>query len=210
MQKYFFIINYSIIILFGVYYFSKIKDSSLLKMFLIFLVYSFFTEVVGTIFAYELRINTAVIYNSWNVANVMFFSYFFYSLLKSTFKRKLIVWLSTLFFLLILIYSVFFHSYMVYLYKDLFVLGKILLIVYVLMYFSEVLNSDSIFNIKESMYFWISLGVFLYAIGFIPVYIIAELIDYQGIFRYVTFALNILISLCFITGFIVSKKEFNQ
>lgn len=210
MQKYFFIINYSIIIIFGVYYFYKIKESLLLKLFLVFLVYSFFTEVAGTLFSFELKINTAVIYNSWNLVNVLFYSYFFYSLLKNQFKRKLICWFTGLFLLFFVINGLFFNSYTVFVYTDLFVFGKILLILYVLMYFSEILNSDSIFNIKESMFFWIGLGVFLYAIGFIPVYIITKLIGFEGLFRYISFTLNILISLCFITGFIVSKKEFNN
>lgn len=210
MQKYFFIINYSIIIIFGVYYFYKIKESLLLKLFLVFLVYSFFTEVAGTLFSFELKINTAVIYNSWNLVNVLFYSYFFYSLLKNQFKRKLICWFTGLFLLFFVINGLFFNSYTVFVYTDLFVFGKILLILYVLMYFSEILNSDSIFNIKESMFFWIGLGVFLYAIGFIPVYIITKLIGFEGLFRYISFTLNILISLCFITGFIISKKEFNN
>ena len=71
-------------------------------------------------------------------------------------------------------------------------------------------NFEHIFkNLKEYMFFWISLGVFLYVIVFIPVFIIAELIEYKGAFRYITFGLNIIMSLCFITGFIISKKEYN-
>jgi len=78
------------------------------------------------------------------------------------------------------------------------------------MYFSELLNSDRIISIQKTMTFWISLGVLIYALGYIPVFIIGEFIDYQGIFRSITFGLNIFMSLCFITGFIVSKKEFNN
>lgn len=60
------------------------------------------------------------------------------------------------------------------------------------------------------MFFWISIGVLLYNIGFIPVFVIAELIDFRGVFMYITFALNIILSLCFISGFVISKKEFNN
>jgi len=44
----------------------------------------------------------------------------------------------------------------------------------------------------------------------LAVFIIVELINWQGIFNYIILGLNILMSLCFITGFIISKKEFNN
>ena len=79
----------------------------------------------------------------------------------------------------------------------------------VLIYFSELLQSDEIFNLKKSMVFWISLGVLLFNIGFIPVDIIAEFISFSGVFRIIALILNLLMLACFIAGFIVSKKEFN-
>lgn len=90
------------------------------------------------------------------------------------------------------------------------ILGKILMIVTIMLYYTELLKSDLILNIKESLFFWISLGIFIYSIGFIPVFVIAEYISYQGAFRYITFGLNILMSLCFIIGFLISKKQYNM
>ena len=60
----------------------------------------------------------------------------------------------------------------------------------VLIYFSELLQSDEIFNLKKSMVFWISLGVLLFNIGFIPVDIIAEFISFSGVFRIIALILN--------------------
>ena len=77
------------------------------------------------------------------------------------------------------------------------------------MYFSELLQSDKILNINKSIYFWISLGVLLFNIGFIPVNIFAEFISFNGVFNIVAIFLNVLMAGCFITGFIVSKKEFD-
>jgi len=89
------------------------------------------------------------------------------------------------------------------------ILGKILTSVIIMIYYTEVLKSNDLLYFQKSLFFWISIGVLLYNIGFVPVFIIAELIDFTGIFRYIAFALNIILSLCFITGFIVSKKEYN-
>ena len=209
MQKYFFIINYLIIILFGIYNYQKIKHSLSLKLFLFFLGYSFLTEVVGTVFAYVLRKNTSIIYNTLFLVNFIFYSYFFYSLLKAKIKKKIVIISLILFLLVFIILGLFYLNYTTQMFRNLIVFGKLLMIVFVLMYFSELLNSNLIMNVKKNMFFWISLGVFLYAIGFIPAYIIGELINYQGIFKYITFILNIFVSICFITGFMISKKEFN-
>ena len=78
------------------------------------------------------------------------------------------------------------------------------------MYLTNFLQNDIILNFKTSMFFWISLEVLLFNIDFVPVFIVAEFIEYNGAYRYISFALNILMNLIFITGFIVSEKEFNN
>lgn len=210
MYKYFFVFNYLLIILVGLFYYDKLKQSLPLKLFFGFLIYSLVTEITGTYFAYFAKINNAVIYNSWNIVNYLFFSFFFWTRVKLSIKRKLIVGFAILFIALELVNILFFQNFLTAVYRYNSVLGKILIAILIMIYFTELLKSDTILNIKESMFFWISLGVFLYVIGFIPVFIIAELIEYKGIFEYITFGLNIAMSLCFITGFIISKKEFNS
>jgi len=209
MQKYFFICNYLVVIVFALFNYSKIKDSYLLKMFLYFLIFSLFIEVAGTYTWYQLKRGTVAIYNTWNIVNFSFYSYFFYSLLVSSFKKKIVGFLSILVLLIFIIYAMFYSSYTTVIFKDSIVIGKLLISVFVLIYYSEILNSNSIINIKNSMYLWISIGVFIYSIGFIPAYFMAEYTSYKGMFRYMAFVLNIITSLCFITGFLISKREYN-
>jgi hypothetical protein len=124
-------------------------------------------------------------------------------------KKKFIKGLIAFFVIVTTINIIFFSNYItqVLIYNN--ILGKFLILIAIIIYFTDLIKSDAILNIKESLLFWISVGVFMYAIGFIPVYVIAQLIDFQGVFRHITFALNIIMNLCFITGFIASKKEFN-
>jgi hypothetical protein len=209
-QKYFFIANYLIIVIFGIYHYQKIKESLPLKLFLGFLVYSFITEIVGTLFAFYLRINSAIIYNTWNIVNFLFFTFFFYSILKSAKRKKIVLAFAGLFSLFIILNAIFFENYMVEIFRNNIIFGKILMMIIIMMYFTELLKSNLILNLGQTMFFWVSLGVFVYAIGFIPAFVIAKLIDFQGVFRYITIGLNILVSICYITGFIISKKEFNN
>lgn len=208
-QKYFFICNYLLLIVLGFYNYKKIRESFPLKMFLFFLVYSFFTEVAGMVFAYYLKINTAFVYNSWNIVSYLFYTYFFVSKISNQTKKLVIKSFAALFIGLIIINALFFQNYVNHIFSNNIILGKILMIVTIMIYFTELLKSDLILNIKESLFFWISIGVFIYSIGFIPVFVIAEYISFQGAFRYITFGLNIFMSLCFIMGFLISKKQYN-
>lgn len=74
----------------------------------------------------------------------------------------------------------------------------------------ELLESDEVLSIKNSLFFWIALGVFLYNLGFLPAFALFKFITVFGMFQYITFILNIIMHSCYITGFIISKKENNS
>lgn len=77
------------------------------------------------------------------------------------------------------------------------------------MFFYELLKGERILNLKESLFYWIGLGVMLFNVGFIPAYVVAEYISFGIAYRIITVVLNLIMAGCFITGFIVSKKEYN-
>ena len=209
-QKYFFISNYLLIILVGIFYLDKFKQSLPLKLFMWFLVYSLITEIMGTYFAFYAKINTAIIYNTWIIVSYLFFSVFFLIIIPNKIKRRVIFGLSLTYLIYEFVNTFFIQNFSTNVYAYSTVLNKIFLVIIILMYFSELLKSDAIFNLQQSMFFWVSLGILIYSIGFIPVFVIGEFIEYSGVFKYITFGLNIMMSLCFITGFIVSKKEYNK
>ena len=92
---------------------------------------------------------------------------------------------------------------------DSWILGLFFVVLTIMLYYTELLKSDAILNIKYSLFFWISIGALIFNIGILPVFVIGELIDWQGVFKYIILGLNILLSLSFITGFLMSKKEYN-
>lgn len=212
-MHYFFLVFptlYLLVIFFGIINYKKISDSLFLKLFLVFIIYSLITEILGYVFGIILRINTFSIYNFWNLVNNYFYFFFFLALLENSFKIKLLKFLIIGYTLITIIDLAFFTSFIESSMNNNIIIGSIIIVIAILMYLSELLESDAILNLNKSMFFWISLGVFLFNIGFIPVFVIAEFIEYKGVYRYISFALNIIMSLCFTTGFIVSKKEFNN
>lgn len=189
--------------------YSKIRDSLYIKLFLIFIAYSLLTEISAFIIGVLLRINTFPIFNTWNLVNHFFYLFFFLHLLQNSLKRKIVIFIIGIYAVFTAVVIAFYVDFLTKFLSINSVIGSILIVISIMIYFSELLQSDEILNLKKSIYFWISLGVLLFNIGFIPVYIIAEFIVFGGVFKIITFLLNLLMISCFVTGFIVSKKEYN-
>lgn len=208
-QKYFFIVNYAVIIIFGLYHFRKFKNCKPLKLFLGFIIYSFLTESLATFLLYEKRINVSLLYNLWNINAILFYFYFFWNFIKSNGKRFAIGLFTAICILLYVGNALFYQNILEESFRNIHIVGKLFISVVVIFYFSEILSSDAILNFKKSLTFWVALGVFIYALGLIPIFVMGKLIGFMGVYRYVIILLNILMALSFITGFIVSKKEYN-
>lgn len=204
-----YIIIYLITLTFALISYKKYRNNLYLKLFLYFLIYSFLTEIIGTFIISYFNVRANLIYNTWWLLNSIFYMFFFLSKIKKFLKRNLIIGLIIVFVIYNIINIIFFKNYKNQILIDSFIVGCIFIVITVMMYYTEILNSNAILNIKKSIYFWISIGVLIFNIGMIPVFVIAELIDYSGVFKYIILGLNILMASSFITGFIVSKKEYN-
>ena len=209
-QEYFFICNYLLTILVGFVYWDKLKQSLPLKLWLYFLIYSFFTEIAANLFSITYHIRAIEIYNTWWLVNSFFYMLFFLTKVKKKIKRKVIQGFIVLFGLYVVISLLFFKKYSSVYLVDSYIFGQLLVVLSIMMYYTELLKSEEILNIKHSLFFWISIGALIFNIGMLPVFVISELISFQGIFSYIILGLNIILSLCFITGFIISKKEYNS
>ena len=209
MFKYFFLIYpilYLIVLITGFINYSKIKNSLYLKLFLVFNAYSLLTEISGFIIGVMYKINTFPLFNTWNLTNHFFYLFFFLHLLNNKFKQNIIKFIIISYAIFTILVITFYYSFVnKFLYLNT-VIGSILIVIAVLIYYSELLQSDEILSQQRSMFFWRSLGVLLFNIGFIPVYIIAEFIAFGGIFNIIALFLNLLMVGCFITGFILCEK----
>lgn len=189
--------------------YDKIRNSFYLKLFLIFIGYSLLIEILGFLFGFIFRVNNHVIYNSWGLVSHFFYMFFFLSQIKNKPRRKLIKCLIIIYFVFTIVEVSFFTNFLNQFLVKNEIIGSFLIMISVLMYFYELLKSDKILNLKESMFYWIGLGVLLFNVGFIPAYVVAEYISFGVAYRIITLILNLLMAGCFITGFIVSKKEYN-
>jgi len=130
-------------------------------------------------------------------------------IIKNAFKRNIIKLFIVSYSIISIIDILFFTSFTESNMDNNIIVGSILITITVMIYLVELLQDDAVLYLNRSMYFWISIGVLLFNIGFIPVFAIANYIKYSGVFNIITLLLNVLMVGCFITGFIVSKKEYN-
>lgn len=201
---------YAISIIAGLINFKKFKQNKIFKVFLYFLVYTFFSEIVAVIMTKYFIISSGPIYSVWNFLNLLFYAYFIYNILSSRLKRKIIKFLVFVFVIITLInftfYVNFFSDHVVYNT----IMAKLIVVIFTLLFFTEIIQSDKLLEIKNSLYFWIIFGVFLYNIGFLPAFALVKYTSYIGIFRFITLTLNIVMHSCFIIGFFKSQKKFNN
>lgn len=206
---YTYVIIYGVSVFIGLLTYSKYKHRTALKMFLGFLIYSLLTEVLGGYLGRVLVVKNNYVYNTWNIVAFFFYAYFVLSRLTDIKKRIVVKVLVGIFFIVTFINIVFYAGLIkvVLVYNSLF--AKSLIVIMMIVYFIELMQSDEILNFKKSLFFWICTGVFLYNLTFLPVFALIKYTSFFGVFKYITFGLNIIMHLCFITGFIISKKEYN-
>lgn len=207
--KYGYIGIYAITLSVGFYHLKKYNHNLQLKLWLYFLIYSFLNEIISryVIEIYEIR--TIVLSNTWFIVNSFFYLIFYLFKINESIKKKVVLSLISSFIVcngIMFFYKDYSNEYFVYSW----IIGQLFVVIAIMIYFMELLNSDSILSIQKSLFLWISIGALIFNISLIPIFVIGELIDWQGIFDGIIFSANVLLSLCFITGFIISKKEFNN
>jgi len=201
---------YLTVIIVGVFNYKKYSQNKYLKYFLFFLIYSFLTEIIGSYVARVLVVKNNFIYNTWDIVNFLFYSYFFLSKISNKRKRKFVKILQFVFISFTII-NLLFYSHFVneVLISNAILTGSLVSII-VIVFFTELLESDQILTIQKSLFFWVGLGVFLFNLVFLPAFSLLKYTSVNGSWKYITLGLNIVMGSCFIIGFIVSKKEYNN
>ncbi len=206
--KYGYIILYAITVSFGIYHFKKYNHNLYLKLWLYFLIYSFFNEAISRYIIEIYKVRIIVLNNTWFIVNSFFYLIFYLFKINESINKKVVLSLISSFIVcngIMFFYKDYSNEYFVYSW----IIGQLFVVIAIMIYFVELLNSDSILSIQKSLFLWISIGALIFNISLLPIFVIGELIDWQGIFDSIIFSANLLLSLCFITGFIVSKKEYN-
>ncbi|WP_109435694.1 hypothetical protein [Aquimarina sp. AU119] len=191
----------------GLIYFYKYKKT-FLKYFLIFLWYVGVNDIVGYILN-ENSYEVAWLYNTYYLIVFNYLMFLFRNYLSSNNHKKWIILLIVLYNLSVFINS-FFENYYDEFSTMPYIIGASFVIISIIFYYIDILNSEKVLFINKNILFWISIGVLIYYSGNIPFRIVrnyvGELID-ASIQYMVLLILTFVMNLCFIRGFIWSSKK---
>lgn len=192
----------------GTIFLYKYKDT-LLKYFLVLLWYTAINDVLGMYLREYITNYNGFIYNIYYVVN---FSYLFVlyknHVSKTTYKKSILVFL-ILYILSTIIYG-FFENYKVHFQSVPYIIASFLLIISIIFYFIEILNSEKVLVTNKNLLFWISIGFLIYYVGNIPFRILRNYYEYLTdavVLFLVNFTLTVIKNICFIIGFICSDKK---
>lgn len=189
----------------GTVYYHKYKHT-FLKYFIGFLWFTVFIEIFGHVQGFIITGSTFYIYNIYIFVSTVFYLLIYIRYLKRNLTGKILLILFILFSLI----NVLFIQKTIWISQTYpLLLGSLFISISVILFFIQLLNSDIILKINKLLIFWISIGLLLFYIGIIPIFVMADFFNYFGLFDYIILTLNVIMYGCFIFGFIVSKKSYN-
>lgn len=192
----------------GTIYYNKYKKKRFLKYFIFLLWYIVINELAGIYMRSDFGVNT-IIYNVYNVINFTYILMLYRSYLTEKKSKKIALTLCIT-YLIIFIINGFYENYFIKFQSIPYIVAAFAVIITISLYFREILNSEKVLNAKRNLLFWISVGLLIYFVGNIPFRILRnyynELTDATILFL-VNFTLTVIMNICFIIGFIWSKKK---
>lgn len=192
----------------GTIYFSKYKHT-ILKYLLYLIWYVVINDTIAAYYSEHVCKYNASFYNIFQLVSFTLYLSIFKDAIKSLQFKKIIS------FFIVAYYVAFFINILISNFKEIYfsfsyVFGALFIITSIIMFYSEILNSDKIININKMLIFWVSIGLLVSFLPNIPFYIIRKYyidsptIHYIFITKYfLVFTNNILL----ISGFIWSNKE---
>ena len=214
---------YGITFLISLWRYPKYYDSPL-KFLPVLLLYTFLNELLGEIVKdspeYNLGYQNMYSYYNiviYNIYNIVFFLYFYYIFRCHIMKRghRKSITIGSCIFVIICLVNPFLQNFVIDPQLYSYISGSVMLIYCIILYFIEILGSSKILYIKEDLLFWISIGLLLFYVGYIPIkltryFFAVENVDIYMNLRRVHLILIIIMYGCFINGFIWMKRRLRD
>lgn len=199
---------YGLSALLSVVFYYKYKNTAL-KYFPVLLIVTLILEYSGQ-WLYDSFGFNALFYN---INNTIYFLYFFYVfwcfIHEDSFKKWIVC--GVILFLLSNLINPFFEDYTNFPQLLVYMIGGVLLIFCIILYYIEILTTSKILVIQHDILFWISVGLLLFYVGYLPIKFIrsyfADIGDMYNTLKVMQWFLIIIMHTCFIIGFIWTKKK---
>lgn len=186
-------------------------NSTSLKFVLIYLWLVCITEFSAKYLTLQLP-NNVLLYNFLSLIEFCIFSYIFYKELKIIFFRK-VIFISVFIFSICLFIDIFYTGNPVESFLSLaYGCSSILLSLYCCFYFYYVAQTEKILNLYQILFSWICIGLLVYHLCNLPITVLSNQLhsinENDNLLSILALS-GMLMYICFITGFLWSKKEYN-
>jgi len=169
--------------------------------------YKYFGFVKDTVLS-----NNVWLYNTFMLVGVLFYMNYFAAYIHSK-KTKKVLFITTLIYVL----SALINLYV----SDIYfkgasaftlIVGTILLLITVILFYFDLLKTDKIFNIKKYLPFYVSIGILIFYVCITPLYAFPKYFNalndlYVNLRTNVLLFANIIMYGTFITGFLICAKS---
>jgi hypothetical protein len=205
-----FLALYAIVFVISIIKFPLYKSTPLKFLPLIYF-FTMITEYVGKYMKDVIEFhNNYIVFNIYYLIHFSFLFYVFLEMIDDNrFKKYIkiglvILWL---FFLSDLIFTGIFNDS----FTRTYIAGAGILIYCIILYYISILQSSLVLVVKNDLLFWVSVGLFLFYIGYLPIKIIKtwfyEADDFFNLLLVIQFSLIIVMYLFFLIGFLWMKKR---
>lgn len=200
---------YVIVFIIALFKFPLYKNTAL-RYLPIILFLTIATEYVGYFIKYAYPDINYAVFNTYYLIHFSFFFYVFMEMIDDVkFKNyiKIGIGIFWLVFLSDLVFTGIFEDS----FARTYITGAGILVFCIILYYVNILQSTRVLVIKNDLLFWVSVGLFLFYIGYIPIKIIKTwFFKSSNFFNHllvIQFSLIIIMYLCFLTGFLWMKKR---
>jgi len=189
----------------GIFMLFKHKDI-IIRLLSLYLILNVGLETVF-LFIYQVE-NNIKYHNTLTLVNFTLFFILFYKSLDKERNKKIVVTGAVTYYLTFILSIVFYNNYLIESTSLANIIGTIILAVFIMLYYFEVLYSEKVLYIKRDVFFWFTVGALLYYTGNIPFELMINfnLSAYTSIF-YINYLLCIIFYSCFILGFLLHKSR---
>lgn len=170
--------------------------------------YMFLTELAGTITGDIIRFPNYFIYNIYCIIFPLITFWMYSEVLSSKAMVNQIKALSGILLLVFITENILAKNFFSDQQQYTFIASTIILVYIISVYMLQILRSDTILHYNRSKSFWISLGLLLFSVPFIPIMISFRFVNVNPGFRMIINSFLILIMhICFIIATLKSKHE---
>lgn len=148
-----------------------------------------------------------------NIYNLLFFLLFYYIYLQTVASKlfKLLIKCALAIVMIPFLWECFNVDIVLGSFFITYIVGACLLVMCIILYFITILQSSKILVVKQDLLFWISIGLFLFYIGYLPIKVMRSMsyasTDFFNLLFLIQSCLIIVMYFCFLIGFLWMRKR---